>query len=51
MHSRVASCTHDLAEADEDLWGWVSKMKLGNPGPGMAELEKMHEEFREAMKY
>jgi hypothetical protein len=52
MHTRVANCTHDLSEVDEDIWGWVTKMN--NPegyAVTKADLEKMHKEINDALRY
>lgn len=52
MHTRIANCTHDLSEIDEDIWGWVSRMHTPDGFVVTREiLEKMHKEIGEALRY
>jgi len=51
MLSRIATCTHDLGEVDEDVWGWVSKMKM-HPEFAVTQpmLEKLHGEMVDSLR-
>lgn len=51
MQTRIAKTTYDLDEADEDIWGWVTRLENNQEPVTSQMLRKLHNEIRESLKY
>ena len=51
LQTRIATTTHDLNEADEDIWGLVTRTENDKQPVPVESLRKLHNEIRESLRY